>query len=330
MFYRFLLAFTAVFLLCADGRAEDHASYGSDHAPIGVMGDHMHQKGEWMVSYRRSFMQMDNLRDGTDSISVAQAIAMRPGGNYAMVPVSMDMEMDMFGVMFAPSDQVTLMGMINHTKNDMTMNTVSGVASTMQSEGWGDTKIQALIRLYEDPIHHVHAHAGISLPTGSIDEKNAAGVVLPYGMQLGTGTFDALPGVTYRGKSDDLSWGAQISAQLPLNDNDRGYSVGDVYRAGVWGGLDISDDVAVSLRLAGETRGDYEGQDTSLNLAMSPLNDPVRRAGTTIDAGLGINWAIAHTDHRLGLEISAPVYENLDGPQLSTDYRAMIGWQYRF
>ena len=33
------------------------------HAPIGVMGDHMHAKGEWMVSYRFMRMAMSGSRE---------------------------------------------------------------------------------------------------------------------------------------------------------------------------------------------------------------------------------------------------------------------------
>ena len=38
------------------------------HAPIGVMGDHMHKKGEYMMSYRYMTMNMGGLLDGGDDI----------------------------------------------------------------------------------------------------------------------------------------------------------------------------------------------------------------------------------------------------------------------
>ena len=46
-----------------------------DHAPIGVMADHQHQKGEWMISYRYMGMAMDGNRDGFRSfVSIRSAI----------------------------------------------------------------------------------------------------------------------------------------------------------------------------------------------------------------------------------------------------------------
>ena len=43
------------------------------HAPIGVMGDHLHKKGEFMLSYRFMNMKMEDNRDGTNDLSVSEA-----------------------------------------------------------------------------------------------------------------------------------------------------------------------------------------------------------------------------------------------------------------
>jgi hypothetical protein len=42
------------------------ASRPDGHAPISVMGDHMHAMGEWMVSYRYMTMDMKGLLDGSN------------------------------------------------------------------------------------------------------------------------------------------------------------------------------------------------------------------------------------------------------------------------
>ena len=39
------------------------------HAPIGVMGDHVMDEGEMMLSYRYMKMEMEGNRTGTDSKS---------------------------------------------------------------------------------------------------------------------------------------------------------------------------------------------------------------------------------------------------------------------
>ena len=66
-------------------------------------------------------------------------------------------------------------------------------------------------------VHHLHANVGLSFPTGSINERDknpmsmGNNVRLPYPMQNGSGTYDFLPGLTYIGKQEVWSWGAQAS-----------------------------------------------------------------------------------------------------------------------
>ena len=45
------------------------------HAPIGVMGDHTHEKGEVMLSYRWMYMGMEGSRDGSDEVSNADIVS---------------------------------------------------------------------------------------------------------------------------------------------------------------------------------------------------------------------------------------------------------------
>jgi len=47
--------------------AHEYTDRPDGHAPIGVMGDHTHEAGEWMLSYRYRLMFMDGNRDGTSS-----------------------------------------------------------------------------------------------------------------------------------------------------------------------------------------------------------------------------------------------------------------------
>ena len=74
------------------------------HAPIGVMGDHLHKKGEWMLSYRYMHMDMDGNRIGTRNVSpqtIATTVPNRfsPPPTLRVVPLWMTMDMHMFGAM---------------------------------------------------------------------------------------------------------------------------------------------------------------------------------------------------------------------------------------
>ena len=84
----------------------DASGFADRHAPIGVMGDHRHDAGEWMVSYRYMDMEMYGHKQGDDSIG-RQAVASLPG--VRVVPREMRMEMHMFGLMYGVSDDFTAM-----------------------------------------------------------------------------------------------------------------------------------------------------------------------------------------------------------------------------
>ena len=64
------ILWVAMALFCLNLNAQENneeenlwnAHRASSHAPIGVMGDHTHHKGEFMVSYRYMSMFMKDLR----------------------------------------------------------------------------------------------------------------------------------------------------------------------------------------------------------------------------------------------------------------------------
>ena len=55
---------------CHDSKWDCHRP--DSHAPIGVMGDHTHKQGEFMMSYRYMFMEMRPNYIGTDQVGLAQ------------------------------------------------------------------------------------------------------------------------------------------------------------------------------------------------------------------------------------------------------------------
>ena len=95
--------------------------------PISIMGSHLHHKGGWMASYRFMTMEMEGLQTGTTGISSAKALE-----QYSMVPKDMSMNMHMLDLMYAPSDDVTLMLMANFVDQEMT-STMTNMPMTMPS-----------------------------------------------------------------------------------------------------------------------------------------------------------------------------------------------------
>lgn len=301
------------------------------HAPIGVMGDHTHHAGEWMLSYRTMFMEMKGNRDGTHRLSEQDVFAQ----GFMIAPTKMAMEMHMVGVMHAVSDDLTLMAMLPYIRLSMDLVTNAATRFTTRSEGLGDTRLTALYVLRRWNRQQLHLNAGISLPTGSItnrgDTPMGSDQKLPYPMQLGSGTFDLLPGITYLGQSRDVSWGAQLGGTFRLGKNSQGYALGNRAALTVWGARKWSDCLSTSLRLDGQVWGNIDGRDNDLNPAMVPTADPHRRGGKRLDLSCGANFYGREgwlKGQRLAVEFGMPIYQSLDGPQLETDWLLTVGWQY--
>jgi len=306
----------------------------ASHGPIGVMGDHTHNAGEVMFSYRYMRMGMNGLRDEDERISRRKVL-----DEFPVTPTSMDMEMHMFGAMYAPIDRVTIMLMVPYVFLEMDHRTRTAVTFTTKSQGIGDIRATALVNLWETHGHKIHANLGMSFPTGSIREKDrtpalgGARVRIPYPMQLGSGTFDLLPGLTYTGHEGMISWGAQARGEIRLEENDEQYWRGNEYALTGWGAIELSDWVSASLRFEWHQELNVRGRDPLLNPATVPTADPGRRASMRLDALAGLNLVIPSGPlHgiRFAIEAGLPAYQRLDGPGLETDWIMTIGLQYAF
>lgn len=345
------------FMPTASNAGDNHSGLRADsHAPIGVMGDHMHGEGEWMVSYRFMRMNMEGNRIGTNSVSpetIATTVPNRFFGTpmqpptLRVVPTEMTTDMHMFGGMYAPSDKLTLMLMANYIDREMDHITFAGGAGTTRlgtfttkAKGLGDTKASALIRLYEDNTHHVHFNAGVSLPTGSIKKRdrvlapNGATPILrlPYAMQLGSGTYDLLPGVTYNGVHGAFGWGAQYAATLRIGENSQDYTLGDKHQMSIWGSYLLTDALSFSARITGETESKIDGSDSDI-VAPVQTADSDNFGGQRVSASLGLNTVFPTgplKGHRFSAELTMPVYQDLNGPQMERDSAIMLGWSKAF
>lgn len=327
------------------------------HAPIGVMGDHMHSAGEWMLSYRFMHMRMEGNRIDDDEVTPQEIVTSVPNRFFGapmqpptlrVVPTEMTMDMHMFGVMYAPTDNLTLMAMLNYVEKEMDHVTFAGPVGTTElgrfstrSDGLADTKLTALYRLYDDETHHFHLNLGLSLPTGDIEETGRVLTPmgmrpilrLPYAMQLGTGTYDLLPGLTYTGRSGDFTWGAQYRAEVRLeSENEEGYAWGDRHMATAWGAYEWAPWISTSLRLEASSQDAIDGIDPAIAAPVQTAN-PAFYGGEKLELFFGVNtigqqgiWR----GHRLAFEFGVPLYQHLNGPQMQEDYQLTVGWQKAF
>lgn len=349
--YRILILATVGIFIGSHAYA-DGGSRADSHAPIGVMADHMHKKGEWMFSYRFMRMEMEDNRSGTNDISPEEIVTTEPNIFFGapgqpptlrIVPTEMTTDMHMFGLMYAPSEKVTLMAMLPYLKKEMSHITFMGGMGitrrgsfTTRTEGVGDLKLSGMIRLHDDARHHVHGNLGLSLPTGSNTETDriltpmgaTPSVRLPYPMQLGSGTYDVLAGITYTGKNDGYSWGAQYAGVFRTG-SDEGYTLGDKHNITGWLGKLFTPSVSSSLRINYIDVDNIDGRDSKIAGPVQTA-DPDRQGKKRWDLSLGLNLLGtegALKGHRVAFEFAKPIHQDLDGSQLKSDFMVTAGYQ---
>ena len=320
------------------------------------MGAHTHPKGEWMFTYKYMHMKMDGMRRGTSSKSSSDIF----DAGYVVSPDDMRMDMHMFSFMYAPTDNFTFMVMAEYLNKEMNLDVKPGMAANMinngstraktKSDGWGDTKLMGLFAMTDHASpHNFIIGMGLSVPTGSINQKDRTPApggpsrnYLPASMQLGSGTWDLLPSISYEYSWTQLSLGSQLSGIFRPGRNSREYSLGDQVNLKQWATYQLNDIISVNAGWGYQWQ-DYMGgkQEDILRTPPNPmLGDRTiptafssNYGGHTMDAFAGIQLHGGEgifEKQRLAFEVRAPFYEDLNGYQMETKYTATIAWSLEF
>ncbi len=324
----FVAIATSLVFLFSNANADDSNIHRPDgHAPIGVMRDHTHKKGEAMLSYRLGYMKMKGLRRGSNRVALDES-----RNKYMMSPRDMDMKMHMFGAMYGVTDNFTIAAMGSLIEKEMHMVNRMNNVSRMESAGIGDTKLQTMYQFYNNEENRAQFNLGVSLPTGDIKQDDR-GSRLPYRMQIGSGSYELLPGISYSSFFNSYSVGAQANAIFRLDSNNIGYRLGDSYNLTAWAAKKLNNSFSLSSRLNYTIEEGIEGYDRTLNASMSPVRDFSMTARKRLDFLLGVNFIVskgALKGHRLAFEFGRPLYKHVNGIQLETDYNFTLGWQKTF
>jgi len=354
---------------------QDHPGHQHRHGsvPAGVMFASMMDEGEYMVGYRyMRDTQGGALLNGSQPIAQQDAknqnlgcynsnvIGSSTQKSCGMYPTYMTMNMQMLDLMYAPTDWLNLMVMPQFVNMDMQMlmpnstHMANGMGAGAEQRGWqtnggfGDTSIYALFKLWEGDGHHLHLTQGISAPTGSINIKTEmdfkSGILYPYDMQNGSGTWDYKPSLTYTGRDADWFWGGQLSGTKRLQQyNSLGYSLGDILQGTAWSGYQVTN------WLSGTVRGIYTQQGaikvnnspailagglSSSNTANSmPDSFPQNYGGSFGDVGFGVTVSVPNgkfAGNALSFEWLQPVYTDYNGVQLARSGALAATWSYGF
>jgi hypothetical protein len=317
--------------------------------PLNIFGGGIPEPKEFRFKFSQMIMEMGPLRDGTDEISNDDLIGSANGTNFPALPTNMQMYMTMIGAAYSFSDDFAVMGMTSYIENTMRMNLNNGNDFTMTSGGVGDVTLLAKYRAYADdnlvPTNQVSVLFGLSLPSGSINKKFSNhtndtfnGSLLPFKMQLGSGTVDPIIGLTYQGSRDPFWWGFNTQLEVHIYDNQQGYRRAQELRYDFYAMKQVHDKVVVHAQLNGWYEGKFsdEAYDvrvfgaghnalSTANNLISPLFDPDNYGGHKLHFGLGVQFQPLPL-HVMELTASVPIHQDLNGPQLQDNW--MVQFTY--
>ena len=297
---------------------------------------HRKHGGMWMSDYQSQHMYMGGMLDTTTEVSGEDIFA--PGsiysGRYQMTPTDMSMEMHMVMLMYHSSRYMAML-MMHYMKNEMGMMTSTGEKSTMTTSGAGDT-----LATIEFPLKTLHAKysLGVSIPTGSITESGpmvgmVGDVRYPYGMQLGSGTYDVLLGAGIERRVHKMSYAANYQYVARTGENSEGYRLGNKYAVDGLLRYHFSSTWNGDMNLKFSEVDQIHGKDKELMCneitCMSPAADYLNTGGRRADFRLGVKYENSQMTS-FAFDYTQPVYQNLTGPQMRTDWIASFRFGYMF
>lgn len=324
--------------------AQDNSEWNDSRAdaapPVGVEGYRVVTPEEFLINYRFRSLYFEGSRVGSGDV-IANDVLIDEFG-FELVEVDRQIRVHEFDFAVGISDRFTLRFVAPLLDLNMNQLRSDGETFVRETRGFGDARVETLWPIYESSGVRAHINAGISVPTGSVSEAENTTVLVPgtapdllsFAMQLGSGTFDVIPGATIVAMNDHGSVGAQVKGTFRTGTNDQDYRLGHRFMGTVWLQPALTDNFAVSARVLVQSWGnvDVEGQVSDADIIDQPRN-PFLQGGTRWDLPLGVNFLFpggALDGHRLGAEVVIPIYRDLDGPQVDLDWGFTLSWRKIF
>jgi len=315
-------------------------------APISLTDGRTLKSGEVEFGLKYFNQKMKGLGYGSDSVPLLTVL-----NAYWASPSQMVTQGAELNLMIGLTDRLTLSASGNFVRKEMVQAVmdleIQGFYWLGKTESLGpeDVKVSALLKVLDQAGFRFHLHAGVSIPVGltdfddfALDPEDPFGdpveVILPYPQQLGSGTFDLLPGFTGSLQNEKATLGFQWKGTVRLGDNDRGWALGDRYVTTIWGAYKASEWASVSVGAKYMTWGDIEGFDTAFdtNTSLAYYNPAyeIGQTGRRVDIPLDFSFIVPQgpfSGYRLTVEYLMPVHQDLDYLQFRHGRTLTVGLQ---
>jgi hypothetical protein len=221
-------------------------------------------------------------------------------------------------------DLTTYKGMMNRDK--------LGKFSTGSSDV-SNIAISALLRIQETQTTKLHAQIGIEKSIGESSEIGSVltpmnikkEMIMPYGMQAGDDSMSLLTALTFTKTYNRWKMGYQVNSKNSIQRDD--WSFGDKLELNIWTQRDLSKSSAWSLRMKYQKTDPIDGKNILISAPVQTAN-PRNYGGKDLSLGFGINYNLQLGS--IGLEVFKPIKQNLNGPQMKTNWTAQMGYHLSF
>ena len=319
--------------------------------PLGVFGDALPGAGNLLLTLSPQFQGNSHSLIGTQGVSSQQIVATTPWYWSPLVPVRLVPqrrldELQSATLSYGLTKDISVVlntGWIEKHIDLMTFYGTTGIIprgmSNPGTESLQDSQLAGIWRVYQNPIHRVQLNLGMSFPTGSDHDLTTpfqpTGVWTTgrafYAMQTGTGTFDVMPGILYGGALGPWSWGLSYRARLPLGVNPEGYMWGNYQEVNGWAGYTWLPGFTTTFRTNFNIQSPIVGADWWV-IGKIQTADPNFYGGKRIELCGGASLdgkLVGFPGVSLLVEGGIPVYQNLNGPQLSKNWQATAALRWK-
>ncbi len=294
-----------------------HASCGGSYCTINTGEDALGPwvKPGWRLDLRGEYMSADTLRSGKSRVA--------PSGEPDATDETRTLNRNLLasidysgGAQWGVSAQLPWVSRFHeHIFNDP----VNGPTTEQwRFQKFGDMRVIGRYQFLGLPEHRSAAGAqfGLKLPTGSTTVSNGDGARAERALQPGTGTTDLVLGVYYNAPRGvrDFSWFVQAMAVSPLNSRED-YRPGRQLTLSTGLNKPLNDGVNALLQL----NLSHKARDSGAQA------EPEESGGFQAFLSPGLGVAVSRRARLYGF-VQLPVYQRVNGIQLTADRSFIAGW----
>ncbi len=313
---RFGVAVFVCFLFCGSGETLACSACGctlsSDWASQGLEAS-----GGWRFDFRADYFEQDQLRSGTDKVSRG-SLGVPNENEIQQYTINRN---TMASIDYSPNRNWGVnVALPWFDRPHATIAEGDTQISTSRDRGIGDVRILGRYSGF-DSQRTTGLLFGVKLPTGEFSDRFDSGpqrgAIVDRGLQLGSGTTDAIIGAYHFGAfSQDWGYFGQFLLQQPLD-----------YRDGFRPGTGININVGVRYTANSTIVPQLQINARVEKRELGPNADIENSGASLIYLSPGITW---NPTHRLSMFVffQAPLYQRVNGLQLEATEFVSAGMHY--